>query len=91
MRSGAPGTSTASSWSRTSDTRETFTDEEGSHLLRNFLSNRLLDLGLICRADDRGEPVIQLSPPLICGPEQFEEIASILRQGFTEAMAEIDL
>ena len=72
-------------------TRETFSDEEGSHLLRHFLSNRLLDLGLICRADDRGEPVIQLAPPLICGPDQFDEIASILRQGFTEAMAEIDL
>ena len=70
-------------------TRETFTAEESGHLLRSFLSNRLLDLGLICRADDRGEPVIQLSPPLIAGPEQFDEIVAILRQSLTEAMAEM--
>jgi adenosylmethionine-8-amino-7-oxononanoate aminotransferase len=69
-------------------TKATFTDAEGSTLLRN-LSNRLLDLGLICRADDRGEPVIQLSPPLISGPEQFEEIAGIIRKALTEAMSEI--
>ncbi len=71
-------------------TRSSFSSEESNHLLRNFLSNRLLDLGLICRADDRGEPVIQLAPPLIAGPEQFEEISNILRQGLTEAMAEMD-
>ena len=41
--------------------------------------------GLICRADDRGDPVIQLSPPLIAGPEQFAEIESILRPVLTEA------
>jgi adenosylmethionine-8-amino-7-oxononanoate aminotransferase len=70
-------------------TRETFSDEEGHRLLRQFLSNRLLELGLICRADDRGEPVIQLSPPLIAGPDEFDEIAGTLRQAFTEAMAEI--
>ncbi len=69
------------------DTRETFTPEEAGRILRGFLSNRLLDLGLICRADDRGEPVIQLSPPLIAGPEQFEEINGILRRALTEAMA----
>jgi adenosylmethionine-8-amino-7-oxononanoate aminotransferase len=71
-------------------TRESFTEEEGTHLLRNFLSNRLLDLGLICRADDRGEPVIQLAPPLVAGPDQFAEIADIIGQALTEAMAEID-
>jgi adenosylmethionine-8-amino-7-oxononanoate aminotransferase len=74
---------------RDAATRESFSPEESERLLRQFLSNRLLDLGLICRADDRGEPVIQLSPPLIAGPEQFEEIAGILRKGLTEAMAEL--
>jgi adenosylmethionine-8-amino-7-oxononanoate aminotransferase len=73
------------------DSRETFTSDESDHLLRGFLSNRLLDLGLICRADDRGEPVVQLSPPLIAGPEQFEEINRVLRQALTEAMAEMRL
>jgi adenosylmethionine-8-amino-7-oxononanoate aminotransferase len=70
-------------------TAEPFSEEEGEHLLRHGLSSRLLELGLICRAEDRGDPVIQLSPPLIAGPDQFGEIASILRQGLTEAMAEM--
>jgi adenosylmethionine-8-amino-7-oxononanoate aminotransferase len=70
-------------------TRESFNAEEREHLLRGFLSNRLLELGMICRADDRGEPVIQLSPPLIAGEEEFEFINSTLRQVLTEAMAEM--
>jgi adenosylmethionine-8-amino-7-oxononanoate aminotransferase len=65
-------------------TKETFTKDESRDLLRGFISNRLLELGLLCRADDRGEPVIQLSPPLIAGPEQFEEIGGILRKLLTE-------
>jgi adenosylmethionine-8-amino-7-oxononanoate aminotransferase len=66
-------------------TGETFTDEESERLLRGFLSGRLFEAGLICRADDRGDPVIQLSPPLICGQEQFDDIEAILRQVLTEA------
>ena len=76
---------------RDRDTRSSFSDDEREHLLRGFLSNRLLELGLICRADDRGEPVIQLSPPLIAGPEQFEEINAKLRTALTEAMAELEV
>jgi adenosylmethionine-8-amino-7-oxononanoate aminotransferase len=71
------------------ETRETFTDEESERLLRGFLSNALFDQGLICRADDRGDPVIQLSPPLIAGPEQFAEIDGILRSVLTEAWDKI--
>jgi adenosylmethionine-8-amino-7-oxononanoate aminotransferase len=67
------------------DTKESFTDAESETLLRGFLSGELYRRGLICRADDRGDPVIQLSPPLIAGPEQFEEIESILRAVLTEA------
>jgi adenosylmethionine-8-amino-7-oxononanoate aminotransferase len=66
-------------------TRETFTDEESERLLRGFLSQALFDAGLVCRADDRGDPVIQLSPPLICGQEHFDEIERILREVLTEA------
>lgn len=76
---------------RDPETRATFTPEESDHLLRGFLSNRLLELGLICRADDRGEPVVQLAPPLIAGPDQFDEINAVLRRALTEAMAELDL
>ena len=67
------------------ETKETFTEEEGETLLRGFLSTELYRRGLICRADDRGDPVIQLSPPLIAGPEQFAEMEAVLRPVLTEA------
>jgi adenosylmethionine-8-amino-7-oxononanoate aminotransferase len=67
------------------DSDEQWTDEESETLLRGFLSAELYRRGLICRADDRGDPVIQLSPPLIAGPQQFEEIEAILRPVLTEA------
>ena len=51
-------------------TKETFDDDEAERLLRGFLSKALFDAGLYCRADDRGDPVIQLAPPLICGAER---------------------
>ena len=66
-------------------TRETFDDDESERLLRGFLSHALFDAGLICRADDRGDPVIQLSPPLTCTQEHFDEIEQILRSVLTEA------
>jgi adenosylmethionine-8-amino-7-oxononanoate aminotransferase len=70
---------------RDKQTKESFTDAESETLLRGFLSGELYRRGLICRADDRGDPVIQLSPPLIAGPEQFEEIEAVLRPVLTEA------
>jgi adenosylmethionine-8-amino-7-oxononanoate aminotransferase len=70
-------------------TRETFSDEESERLLRGFLSQALFDAGLICRADDRGDPVIQLAPPLTCGPEQFTEMEQILRSVLTEAWSQL--
>ena len=70
-------------------TRETFDEEESERLLRGFLSRALFDAGLYCRADDRGDPVVQLAPPLICGQEQFDEIEQILRSVLTEAWTRI--
>jgi adenosylmethionine-8-amino-7-oxononanoate aminotransferase len=67
------------------ETRETFNDEESETLLRGFLSPALFERGLICRADDRGDPVIQISPPLIAGPDEFSEIVGILGDVLTEA------
>ena len=61
------------------DTKETFDDEESEELLRGFLSGELYRRGLICRTDDRGDPIVQLSPPLIAGEQQFEEIEAVLR------------
>jgi adenosylmethionine-8-amino-7-oxononanoate aminotransferase len=68
-------------------TKESFSEAESETLLRGFLSGELYGRGLICRADDRGDPVVQLSPPLIAGPEQFDEIEAILRPVLTEAGA----
>jgi adenosylmethionine-8-amino-7-oxononanoate aminotransferase len=70
-------------------TRETFDDDESERLLRGFLSHALFDAGLICRADDRGDPVIQLSPPLTCTQEHFDEMEQILRSVLTEAWTKI--
>jgi adenosylmethionine-8-amino-7-oxononanoate aminotransferase len=67
------------------DTKETFDAEESEELLRGFLSGELFRRGLICRTDDRGDPIVQLSPPLIAGEEQFQEIEAILRPVLSEA------
>jgi adenosylmethionine-8-amino-7-oxononanoate aminotransferase len=68
-------------------TRETFNDDESERLLRGILTPKLFELGLICRADDRGDPVVQLSPPLVCESEQFDEMVAILREAFEAAQA----
>lgn len=70
-------------------TRETFDDDEAERLLRGFLSKALFDAGLYCRADDRGDPVIQLAPPLVVGQSEFDEIEQILRGVLTEAWARL--
>ena len=70
-------------------TRETFDDDESERLLRGFLSKALYDAGLYCRADDRGDPVVQLAPPLTCGPAEFDEIEQILRSVLTEAWSRL--
>ena len=70
-------------------TRETFTDEESERLLRGYLSHALFDAGLVCRTDDRGDPVVQLSPPLICGQEHFDMMEQTLRSVLSEAWTRI--
>ena len=70
-------------------TRETFDDDESERLLRGFLTPALYEAGLYCRADDRGDPVVQLAPPLTCGPAEFDEIEQILRGVLSEAGARL--
>ncbi len=70
-------------------TKETFNDDEAERLLRGFLSGALYEQGLHCRADDRGDPVIQLAPPLICDQSHFDEIEGILRSVLTEAWSRL--
>jgi len=67
------------------ETRTTFDDAECESLLRDFLSPRLFERGLICRADDRGDPVIQISPPLVAGHDEIDEIVGTLGAVLAEA------
>jgi adenosylmethionine-8-amino-7-oxononanoate aminotransferase len=71
------------------ETKEGFSDEESEWLLRGFLSGELYRRGLICRADDRGDPVIQLAPTLVCDSEQFDEIEAVLRPVLSEAWDQV--
>ncbi len=71
------------------ETRETFDDEECETLLRGFLSPRMFERGLICRSDDRGDPVVQISPPLVAGQQEFDQIVSILGDVLAEAWTRI--
>jgi adenosylmethionine-8-amino-7-oxononanoate aminotransferase len=66
-------------------TRASFSPAECEHLLRGFLSPTLAGRGLICRADDRGDPVVQIAPPLIAGQCEFDEIAGILGDVIADA------
>jgi adenosylmethionine-8-amino-7-oxononanoate aminotransferase len=71
------------------ETRETFSAEECETLLRGFLSRSLFEHGLICRADDREDPVVQISPPLVAGEQEISEIVGILGEVLTEAWRQI--
>jgi len=74
---------------KSKETRESFSDEECERLIRGFLTPRMFEAGLICRADDRGDPVIQISPPLIAGKAEFDELVGILGEVLTEAWARL--
>jgi adenosylmethionine-8-amino-7-oxononanoate aminotransferase len=71
------------------ETRASFDPDECETLLRGFLSPRLFQKGLICRSDDRGDPVVQISPPLVARQEQFDEIAGILGEVLDEAWTRV--
>lgn len=67
------------------DSKESFDGSEGERLLRGYLSPELFRSGLICRTDDRGDPVIQLSPPLIIEKHEIDFIVSTLRDVLSKA------
>ncbi len=72
-----------------SGTRETFSPEECEELLRGYLSQAFFDAGLICRADDRGDPVVQISPPLVATEREMDEIVGILGEVLAEAQRRV--
>jgi adenosylmethionine-8-amino-7-oxononanoate aminotransferase len=67
------------------ETKQTFDDDECEALLRGYLSQAFFEAGLICRTDDRGDPVVQISPPLVATEKEMDEIVGILGQVLTEA------
>ena len=71
-------------------TREALTEDEAGWLLKDVLSDRLFENGMICRLDDRAEPFVQIAPPLVAGIELFEEITEILRDGLTHAAEQLE-
>jgi adenosylmethionine-8-amino-7-oxononanoate aminotransferase len=76
---------------RDKETRETFSDAESETLLRGFLSPTLFERGLICRADDRGDPVVQISPPLVAGRAEIDELTGTLGSVLAEAQERADV
>lgn len=70
---------------RDTATRETFSAEEADWLLRQVLSERMDALGLLCRLDDRGDPVIQISPPLVADRVLLDRIVQILGEALESA------
>jgi adenosylmethionine-8-amino-7-oxononanoate aminotransferase len=75
---------------RDKETRETFSADECEWLLRGFLSPQLYERGLICRADDRGDPVIQISPPLVARQPEFDRMAEIFGDVLSEAWDQLN-
>jgi adenosylmethionine-8-amino-7-oxononanoate aminotransferase len=71
------------------ETEAQFNREQGEALLRGFLSPMLYDEGLICRSDDRGDPVVQLSPPLVAGDAELDRIEDVLRRCLTAASTQL--
>lgn len=70
-------------------TKERFTTEETARILRGFVAPALYEAELYCRTDDRGDPVVQVAPPLICGQAEFDEMESKLRAVLAQAWTKI--
>ena len=81
--------SSESSSSRTRRRRRPSTTTSRSACCAGFLSKALFEAGLYCRADDRGDPVVQLAPPLTIGPPEIREIGEILRGVLSEASSHL--
>ena len=67
------------------ETRETWSGDDAERLLRGYVSPEIFRRGLICRSDDRGDPVVQLAPPLISTRQDIDFIVGTLHEVFTGA------
>jgi len=71
-------------------TKEALTEEEAGWLLKDVLSDKLFENGMICRLDDRAEPFVQIAPPLVADFGLWEEIVEILRIGLSHAAEQLE-
>ncbi len=71
------------------DTKETFDDDEAERLLRGYLTGAMFERGLICRADDRGDPVVQFAPPLITTTEEIDFLVGTMREVLVAGLSKI--
>jgi adenosylmethionine-8-amino-7-oxononanoate aminotransferase len=62
-----------------------FTEEEAATLVVDNLKPSLLEVGLLARADNRGDAILQYSPPLIAGTAEIDEIVEKSRTVLTMA------
>jgi len=67
------------------DTKESFVGDEAERLLRGYVSPEMFRRGLICRSDDRGDPVVQLAPPLISTRDDIDFMVDTLHDVFVGA------
>ena len=65
--------------------KEPFTRDDCERILRGVIAPGMWEAGVYCRADDRGQAVVQFAPPLICGQPEFDEIESTLRSVLSDA------
>jgi adenosylmethionine-8-amino-7-oxononanoate aminotransferase len=70
-------------------TKQTLDPAESERVLRGYVSGALFEAGLYCRTDDRGDPVVQVAPPLICGQAEFDEMEQKLRHVLSTAWTKI--
>ncbi|MFL6047381.1 MAG: aspartate aminotransferase family protein [Propionibacteriaceae bacterium] len=70
-------------------TKEPFTPDDCERILRGVVAPGMWEAGVYCRADDRGNAVVQFAPPLICGQAEFDEIESAMRSVLTDAWAQL--
>jgi adenosylmethionine-8-amino-7-oxononanoate aminotransferase len=56
-----------------------FDADEREQLLRGYIPQAMFDAGLIARADDRGDAIFQIAPPLISDDDVLDEIVDKMR------------
>jgi adenosylmethionine-8-amino-7-oxononanoate aminotransferase len=70
-------------------TKEPFTSADCERILRGVVAPGMWEAGVYCRADDRGNAVVQFAPPLICGQAEFDQIESAMRSVLSDAWTQL--